>query len=92
MSFVKAFQEAGGLADSSSKTAQIGTLTLDGGKSDFAPGKPLLSSEETHGLLRGESDGDFEAGGTMLQMYEHFIDVAELIENVLPENAGFPNR
>ena len=31
---------------------QIGNLTLDGGKSDFAPGKPPLSSEETHGLLR----------------------------------------
>ena len=42
----------GGLADSSSKTAKKGTLTLDGGKSDFAPGKPPLSSEETHGLLR----------------------------------------
>jgi hypothetical protein len=34
------------------KTAKTGTLTLDGGKSDFAPWKPPLSSEETHGLLR----------------------------------------
>ena len=62
MSFVKAFQEAGGLADSSSKTAKTGTLTL----------------------LRGESKSDFEAGGEMLKMYEHFIDAAKLIENVLP--------
>ena len=59
MSFVKAFRRVGEQADSSLKTAKTGTLTLDGGKSDFAPGKPPLSSEETHGLLRGEPKGDF---------------------------------
>ena len=59
MSFVKAFRIVGWLADFSSKTAKTGTLTLDGGKSDFAPGKPPLSSEENRGLLRGESKGDF---------------------------------
>ena len=69
-----------------SKTAKTDTLTLDGGKLDFAPGKPPLSSEETHGLLRGESEGDFEAGGAMLKMYEHFVGAAKLIENVLPDN------
>ena len=65
---------------------------MDGGKSDFAPGKPPLSSEETHGLLRGESEGDFGAGGAMLKMCEHFIDAAKLIENVLPENAEFSKQ
>jgi len=43
-------------------------------------------------LLRGESEGDFGAGGAMLKMYEHFIDAAKLIENVLPENAEFSKQ
>lgn len=52
MSFIKTFQRVGGLADSSSKTAKTGTLTLGGGKPDFALGKPPLSPEETRSLLR----------------------------------------
>jgi hypothetical protein len=36
-------------------------LTLDGGKSDFAPGKVGVSSEETHGLLRPLAEAYYSA-------------------------------
>ena len=43
------------------KQPQTGTLTLDGGKSDFAPGKVGVSSGETHGLLRPLAEAYYSA-------------------------------